>query len=110
MILLTGCRSNPPERITDIGGISMVSVKEASDLLGLRCEHKGDAIVLSQDNIALEIHYASPHVYKDGYIMYVLESPAVDDQGTVYVPLSFFTDYLGIAIRSDDKKLLKPSL
>lgn len=105
-MICTGCRPGTAEVIKDIGGISMVPVKEASGLLGLNYADEKGHIVLRQDNIALKIHYTSPNVYKDGHIMYIMESPAIKDQGTTYVPLSFFTDYLEIAVRSDDKNQL----
>ena len=105
-MICTGCRPGTAEVIKDIGGISMVPVKEASGLSGLNYADEENDIVLSQDDIALKIHYTSPNVYKDGHIMYIMESPAIKDQGKTYVPLSFFTDYLKIAVRSDENNQL----
>ncbi|MGI6677520.1 MAG: stalk domain-containing protein [Dehalobacterium sp.] len=85
----------------------MLAVKKASELLGLN--YKADeagSFVLSQDGIVLKFYYDSSHVYKDGHIMYIMEGPAVNDQGKAYVPLSFFTDYLGTEISFDDKNQL----
>lgn len=76
-------------------GVLMVYSKDISDSLGLNCVVKEDNISFNQDNITLGMRYDSPYVFKDGYIMYVMEKPPAElATSKIYVPLSFVTDYL----------------
>ncbi|MDD3364540.1 MAG: hypothetical protein PHZ03_06125 [Syntrophomonas sp.] len=105
---LAGCQAGTSRSnmIKDINGVSMVSAKEVSSLLGLTYSIEDGCIVLRQDRIILKFDFTTPYVYKDGYIMYIMKKPAVDEDGIAYLPLSFFLDYFKVEIKSDEKNQL----
>lgn len=108
LFTLAGCQTGPDKSnlIMDINGTSMISAKDASLLLGLTYSVENGSIVLKQDYIVLRINLDTPYVYKDGYIMYMMEKPAICKNDIAYLPSSFFSDYFKVDIRSDEKKHL----
>lgn len=104
LFALAGCQTSTVKSnlIIDINGISMISAKDASLLLGLSYSAENGSIVLKQDQIVLRIKLDTPCVYKDGYIMYKMESPAVCENDVAYLPLSLFSDYFNVDIKSDE--------
>jgi len=104
LTICAGCQPNTSNSriVKEIDGVSMVSAKDMGDLLGLNCMFEDDNIIFKQDNITLKMNPASPFVYKDEYVMHILERPAVYADGGAYVPLSFFTDYLKAEVSIDD--------
>jgi|GEM_PF-1767349 len=104
LICFTGCSfdSSNDEVIKKINGVLFVSAKDASNLVGLNCEAKDANIIFRQDGISLNINFTKPYIYKDDYIMGILEKPAVDIGGRAFVPASFFTDFLKVLLNTDD--------
>jgi len=103
VVPLAGCQTAANE-IKDIDGVSMVSAKSACDMLGLIYEDKDDGgFVIKQDDIKLEFNFSNNYVYKDKFIMYVMEKPAVDKRGVAYLPISFFSDYLKVNIQKGNE-------
>lgn len=108
LFTLAGCQTGTEKSnlIMDINGTSMISAKDASLLLGLNYSVENSSIVLKQDDIVLRINLDTPYVYKDGYIMYMMEKPAISKNDITYLPTSFFSDYFKVDIKSDEKKHL----
>lgn len=108
LFTLAGCQTGTEKSslIIDSNGTSMISVKDASLLLGLSYSVENGSIVLKQDHIVLRIKLDTPYVYKDGYIMYLMEKPAVCKNGIAYLASSFFSDYFKVDIKSDEKRRL----
>ncbi len=108
LFTLAGCQTDTEKSnlIMDINGTSMISAKDASLLLGLTYSVENGSIVLKQDHIVLRIKLDTPYVYKDGYIMYMMEKPAVCKNDIAYLTSSFFSDYFKVDIKSDKKKHL----
>lgn len=107
LVVLYGCSVNTMSHqlIKDINGVSMVSAKEASALIGLNYSEKDNRIELTQDQITLRINIGRPFVYRDKYVMYVMEGSALKEGNTIYLPKSFFSDYLGETIKSENNQL-----
>ena len=108
LFALAGCQTGivKSNLIMDINGTPMISTKDASLLLGLTYSVENGSIVLKQDHIVLRIKLDTPYVYKDGYIMYVMEKPAVCENDITYLTSSLFSDYFNVDIKSDKKNHL----
>jgi hypothetical protein len=108
LFTLIGCQTGVEKSklIIDSNGVSMISAKDASLLLGLTYSVENGSIVLKQDDIALKIKLGTPYVYKDGYILYMMEKPAISKNDIAYLPSSFFSEYFKVDIKSDEKKHL----
>lgn len=102
IISLAGCQM-ATNKIKDIDGVSMVATKYACGMLGLTYANKPGGFVIKQDDINLEFDFSKNYVYKDGYIMYVMENPAIDENNVAYLPLSFFSDYLKVDMKQGNK-------
>ncbi len=108
LFTLVGCQTDTETSslIIDSNGISMISAKDASLLLGLKYSVENGSIVLKQDDIVLRIKLDTPYVNRDGYIMYLMEKPAISEKDIAYLPTNFFSDYFKVDIKSDEKKHL----
>ncbi len=93
IVPLAGCQTATNE-IKDIDGVSMVSAKNACDILGLTYADKDGGFVIKQDDIKLEFNFSNNYVYKDKFIMYVMEKPAVDKRDVAYLPMKFETSII----------------
>lgn len=102
VVSLTGCQT-ATNKIKDIDGVSMVSAKNACGMLGLTYADKDGGFVIKQDDIKLEFDFSNNYVYKDKFIVYVMEKPAVDEKGVAYLPISFFSDYLKVDIQKGNE-------
>ncbi len=107
MIISTGCQAVSAHKtvLQDKDGVSMVDLKEISDLLKMDILAEKDDVILKQDAVSLKLNIGSVYVYKDKHLMALLEKPAKYVDGRVYVPLAFFTNILkaDIKIDQDDK-------
>ncbi len=106
LAICVGCQSNTSNKrpVKKIDGVTMVPVKEMSNLLSFAYKKVNGNILLKQDNIVLKINHDSNLVYKDGYIMDILERSPADVGGKAYLPMSFFTNYLQANIKIDENK------
>lgn len=108
LLSLTGCQTNTAksEMIKNVNGVSMVSVQEAAELLGLSYIPAQDGFILKQEQISLNFSFHKPYVIKDRYIMYVMETPAVEDNGTAYLPRRLFSDYFQVEVKMNQQNQL----
>ncbi len=105
-LCFTGGCFEPKATTINTNGIPMVSVEDASSLLGLTCAVENGSIILRQDQIVLKIEPHQPYVRKDGFIMYIMEKPAAYVKGGAYLPVSLLTDYFKVTIKADENNRL----
>ncbi|MCX7614638.1 MAG: stalk domain-containing protein [Clostridiales bacterium] len=107
LVALCGCWANTGSRqnLKIINGISMISAKKGCALIGLEYSENDNSIELTQDKISLDINIGSPFIYRDKYIIYVMDSPAFKESNVTYLPASFFSNYLGEPIKFENHQL-----
>ena len=73
---------------------SMVCLDEVLEGSGIEIHIQGDGILLTEDELTLEMNPDSPLVYRGGYIAAVMDASPILAGGKVYVPERFVEDFL----------------
>lgn len=99
-----GCHlSKPSIEIVKVNDVAMAPVGKLSEMLGLKYTYTNDEVTIKQDGITLIIKPNLPYVYKDGYIMYVMQGVPIKENDQMNISLDFFTDYLEADLYVDNK-------
>lgn len=87
--------------VEEIDGKMRVSAEELAQILNIGFSKEQNSISFKKDNILLKITINNGYVYRDRYLLDVLEASPVQKNGMVYIPVEFLTDTLGVPLRSD---------